>query len=47
LIASTFLDPMFELDVFQDEKNTVAESRVVSLMKQQEVVSRVLGSIDS
>jgi hypothetical protein len=35
LIASTFLDPMFGLDVFHDEKNKIVESRVVSLMKHQ------------
>jgi hypothetical protein len=46
-IASTFLDPLFGLDVFQDEKKIVVKSRVVSLMKQQEAVCRVLESIDS
>jgi hypothetical protein len=45
-IASTFLDPLFGLDVFQDGRKIVVKSRVVSLMKQQEVVCRVLKSID-
>jgi hypothetical protein len=46
-IASTFLDPLFGLDVFQDEKKIVVKSRGVNLMKQQEAVCRVLESIDS
>ena len=40
-MVSTFLDPTFGVDYFDEEKKTIVQARVISLVKQQQTISQL------
>ena len=44
-VAATFLDPLFGIDSFNNDKKLVVKARMISLLKEQETLTRVLQNI--